>query len=297
MYHPDEPSKVEQVMTGTRNLRHPVLMLTVADGAVGWLGVREDGQAVAETGRWLSGGAMAVAVGCLGAVVTLVAGWVPGLVAGGLALGRPWFFEASQMFKEDAWHLATLGLVTLMAVMWSRRPGAERSRSWAGAFGCVLGLAVGARYYAAIPALLLVGWVAWRGGRWWAGMGWTLAGCLGVFGALHGPWLGEMGRGWAEIGREVDYFARGHFGVGETVPHPLYWKRLEAMLGPMEWGLIGLGVLGWGLRRRWEVLAVGVGVWLYLEAISWSPKFSDRYFLPVEWFWAVGLGVGLGMLG
>ncbi|MFQ3670725.1 MAG: hypothetical protein SNJ84_04630, partial [Verrucomicrobiia bacterium] len=43
--------------------------------------------------------------------------------------------------------------------------------------------------------------------------------------------------------------------------------------------------------------AVGVGVWLYLEAISWSPKFSDRYFLPVEWFWAVGLGVGLGMLG
>ncbi len=32
-YHPDEPSKVAQLLDGTRNYHHPPLMLTLADAA------------------------------------------------------------------------------------------------------------------------------------------------------------------------------------------------------------------------------------------------------------------------
>ncbi len=296
-YHNDEPSKVEQIVSGTRNLRHPVLMLTVADGVVWVAGVQEDRQAVAWLGRGLSGLALAVAVGTLGATVALGAGWLPGVMAGMLALGRPDFYEASQMFKEDAWHLATVGLAVLVAVAWGREKGAGRAIGWALGFGGVLGLAVSARYYAVVPALLALGWVWVRGGRWWSGVGWTVLGLIGVFLALHLPWLEEVGLARAEVAREIEYFARGHFGVGETVPHDLYWKKLEGMASWFQWGLLGLAAVGLAVRGQIAGLLAGAGAWAYLWVLGWSPKFADRYFLPVEWAWCLGMGLGLGTMG
>lgn len=298
VYHNDEPSKVEQIQTGQRNLRHPVLMLAVTDGVVGVWGVRRDGQAVARLGRGLSGLAVAVAVAGLGFAVALAVGWLPGVMAGLLALQRPWFFEAAQMFKEDAWHLGTIGLVAAAAALWAARGhGVRRRVVWALGFGCVLGLAISARYYAVLPAGLLLMWVWQRGGRWWQGTAWAMLGMLVVFLVLHGPWLGQVSEARGEIAREVDYLARGHFGVGEAVPHRLYWRRWEEMASAGGWLLVGLGLV-WALWRRWwGLLLAAVAVWFYVWLISHSPKFSDRYFLPVEWFWCAGLGLGLGAAG
>lgn len=296
-YHNDEPSKVEQVMTGTRNLRHPVLMLTVADGVVGWFGVREKPQRVAWVGRAMSGLAMAVAVGALGATVTLAVGWLPGLFAGVLGLARADFFEASQMFKEDAWHLATGALAVLGAVAWVRQPEARRSIGWAWGFGCVLGLAVSARYYAVLPAGLALVWVWMRGDRWWQGLGVAALGLVGVFLILHLSWLKEVEWVRREVTQEMAYFLHGHFGVGEAVPHRLYWRKWETMASLFQWVLVSVGLLGLVTRRHWAGLVALGGVAVYVAVLSWSPKFSDRYFLPVEWAWCLALGLGLGVAG
>jgi hypothetical protein len=61
-YHTDEPGKVSQIINGTRNYRHPLLLIDATDAAVGALQIQKAPQGVAHIGRCISALAAALAI-------------------------------------------------------------------------------------------------------------------------------------------------------------------------------------------------------------------------------------------
>src|ERR1700723_500246 len=53
-FHPDEPSKADQILSGYRNFLHPQLMLEVAQHALNWSRTPRDIQGATELGREVS---------------------------------------------------------------------------------------------------------------------------------------------------------------------------------------------------------------------------------------------------
>lgn len=294
VYHTDEPSKVDQLVERKRNMRHPVLMLTVAEVVTTAAGVGTDRQRVAEWGRRLSGLYVALAVGTLVAVVALAGGWLAGVAAGVLMLAQASFYEASHFFKEDALHLGTLGLLGLMVALgerrWQRSGGVEVGSLIA--VGVALGLAVSARYYAVFLIPMVAVWGGLRAGWSWT-TGVALVGpVLMLWAMLHLPWI-LGGTPWvAEVRQEWDQMVGGHYGVGLAVPHFLYWRLWGADVSGLESYAVVTGLIWVMARGRLTGWLVLIGVMIYVLAITWSPKFADRYLLPVEWVLVGVAGMG-----
>src|SRR4051795_11210624 len=98
-YHPDEPGKAEQILTGRWNFNHPMLLLTGTRAAVQLFHVRADEQAIVETGRLVSALFMAVAVTALSLTAYLWRGW-PAALLSGLALAlHHQLYELSHYMK------------------------------------------------------------------------------------------------------------------------------------------------------------------------------------------------------
>src|SRR5688572_13996034 len=82
-YHPDEPGKAEQILTGRWNFNHPMLLLTATNVAVQVFKVPPKEQAIVEAGRLVSAFFMAAAVVALSLTAYLWRGWPAALLAGG----------------------------------------------------------------------------------------------------------------------------------------------------------------------------------------------------------------------
>ena len=138
-YHPDEPGKVDQVLSGKWNFHHPMLLLATARAAV-QLGRRAaTEQAVVETGRSVSAGFMALAVVALSLTAYLWRGWIPAVIAGA-ALGLDHqFYELAHYMKEDSALMAGLALAFLAALFYAQAPSTRRA-ALLGA-GCALAIA------------------------------------------------------------------------------------------------------------------------------------------------------------
>src|SRR5947207_13447495 len=53
-YHTDEPGKVRQVIDGTRNFHHPLLLITATDFVTRALRIQRTDQSVVVAGSWVS---------------------------------------------------------------------------------------------------------------------------------------------------------------------------------------------------------------------------------------------------
>ncbi|HUF64063.1 MAG TPA: hypothetical protein VMN36_18440 [Verrucomicrobiales bacterium] len=283
-YHRDEPSKVEQVQEGFRNLYHPVLLLETVELVRRSLGLdRQDAEAVARLGRTVSAAFMAAAA----AALVLAAGWRYSLGAGiwaGILGGVHFrFYDVAHYFKEDTPYLAGCALFLAAAMRWRERPG-EGSAIF---LGLAAGIALSAKYsglaHGVIGVLLL--WVtAGRGaGRKGKMLAVYAAAMALVLGAAHFRVLIDpevWGRIRGSLLRETDWMLRGHEGVGQRVPHPLYlWQMYMDHRLPL---LLLLGCL-WPLRRmlgRTDAVVLGSHA-VYLAALSCTAKYSERYLLPV----------------
>ncbi len=118
--HPDEPSKIAQLLEGQWNFFHPQLLLTttrVADRLIrpagqdpweyvdtGWgsIPIGPRAQRTVEVGRWVSAGFAAGAVAFLAWAVALAYGRGAGAAAAAVALGVSTLVFVGHYFKEDS---------------------------------------------------------------------------------------------------------------------------------------------------------------------------------------------------
>ncbi|NJK92516.1 MAG: hypothetical protein HC904_12195 [Blastochloris sp.] len=278
-YHNDESSKVRQIQSGERNLRHPPLMLEVVDLGMMVKGGRENPQRVVEMGRILSALYMALAL-------ALLVDWawvrVHPLAALGLAMVLPFhagLFEVGHYFKEDALFLLGIAAALRALDFWLSAPGV-----WSAVLlGLSLALLGGGKYI----GWIMVGCVAVEIGRQaaqskrslrWVGLSFLLATL-----AIYLPVLVHLERWGVFFKEEVTFLLGGDYGAGLATPHGVYWKLLcddfSLIMLVIGLGTFALGAWSRRLPGAWLMPLVCI---LSLSALAFTSKYSERYLLPVQ---------------
>lgn len=283
-YHPDEPGKVAQLINRKRNFHHPMLMLTTCDlvrRVVLHGDAAKDPQAVVELGRWVTA-AFAAATAALLALLAMHAHglWV-GAGVGALCVLNPLLFELAHYFKEDPFFGAGVAATALAVHFYSR----EQSRRTMACMGAAAGLAAAGKYVGAafVPAVMVVAACIGGPGRW-KRAGW-------VFGSALLAWL--VVDWWVfkspelmtqSLDEEMAKAYEGEQGIMRQVPHNYYLVVQNRWGGPWVPALAVLWVAFavWRPRRipAAEWLLAGAALVLY-AVLSFTPKTSPRYFLPI----------------
>ena len=287
-YHPDEPGKVEQVLTHDWNFHHPMLLLNATRLAVKFCGVPKEPQAIVEAGRTVSAAFMALAVVALSLTAYLWRGWTPAVIAGVALATHHQLYELAHYLKEDSALLAGVS-VACLAVLWFAQAPSPRRAALLG-IGC--GLAISGKYVGVVTLglALPVLWAAGPEGR---------ARRLGIFGLglfgvlvlvnlplivdlLRAPATGTLHRSFAG---EMDEVVHGQGSMTRRIPHLLYWNIFLDNSSPVVWLLL---VALLSHRRPAHTLEQRAERWLVLFPfafgllLSFSPKENDRYFLPAS---------------
>jgi 4-amino-4-deoxy-L-arabinose transferase-like glycosyltransferase len=282
-YHPDEPDKVEQVLSGEWNFHHPMLLLSTTRAVVKLAGVPPDRQAVVETGRNVSAVFVAIAVCALSLFAWRWRGWRVALPAGFALLLHHQLYELAHYMKEDTALLMGVALTFLAAHGFWQSP----TRLVALGLGVAVALAVSGKYIGismlavALPVLWFAHGAA-RKERWIC----FLLGLLLVFALVNLPLLASLSKAQGSLARETTLIIRGQDeDAPGKAPHWAYWEYFLRNTTPAIWLL--LVAFYAGLRRRWESLtlperALVVFPLVYAVALSFSPKENDRYFLPAS---------------
>jgi hypothetical protein len=286
-YHPDEGGKVGQIILGSRNYHHPLLLLSVTDVISRVAFIPRQPQAIVETGRWVSAAFAAGAVAALALLAWLyygaLAGWGAGLV---IALQAD-LFEMSHYFKEDPALAFGLALSLLAAHVWWRSPSRRTLRFLA--IAC--GLAAAGKYIGVAALAFALPLVIWhqasdaalpRPARLKL---FALAFVLTFLAANVPLFATKLSSPFRSIGNEMHGVAGGHRGLTRKVPHADYLRALKDKL-PLPVAILSaayaLTLLATARRRtppEWATLLFPIG---YLAMISCSPKVADRYLLPVS---------------
>jgi 4-amino-4-deoxy-L-arabinose transferase-like glycosyltransferase len=277
-YHNDEFSKVTQVLSGERNLRHPPLMLTMVSVGVqaGW--VEEEPQQVVQAGRFLSALYLALAFvlvvdwawAMLGPAAAVTLAVVLGCQAG--------FYEIAHYFKEDALLLFGLALFFCGYTAFLSNP----SRWNAGILGLALAVLVGSKYVAWLMVLLVLGQMFFgRKKRHFFFKTFALFFGVGVL-FVYWPALAQINTQIFFLKEEVRNLWAGDYGAGLATPHGVYFFELNKII-PWFVLLPGLACFVWGVHaqrlRGW--LWIPITGLLLMGALAWTSKYSDRYLLPV----------------
>ena len=299
-YHPDEKGKVRQIAEHTRNCNHPLMLLTVTSVAARFHKAPLTSQEIVQTGRAVSaffGSAAAVALALLawrmaqgagGPVAARLAGWSAGI----LLLTDARMFDLTHYMKEDP-ALAMGMAVTFLALhfQWTRRDALATALA-----GAAAATAVSGKYIGWLLFPFAIGIVLW--GCEPAARRQTARLFLKSFGltwlVLNYSILFDPLRPFASLRTEMKGVVGGHHGLTKEVPHAAYW-RMFLGLPPAVVCLFGVFLAG--LLARWkkstppEWLVPGFALLLGV-IMSFSPKSSSRYFLPVEMVACFGAGLG-----
>jgi len=280
-YHPDEPDKVDQILTGEWNFHHPVLLLDSTLAATKWTSARTP-QQVVECGRWVS------AVFCAGAVVALsiMAGSLGGFslaVACGLMLAfHHQLFELSHYFKEDPAMLFGVALFFLMLRLY----GKSRATWVAALLGVACGIAFSGKYLGGALVLFALPLLFQRtssGKRSWTHFALFLLGFSVVAAAINLPLLQHFTTFESSFHREMNLVVEGQTGARRSVPHTLYWNVFVDNTTPLIWIFLIAHIATFLKTRREHSLdewLITVFPFAFALMLSFSPKTNDRYFLP-----------------
>ncbi len=296
-FHPDEPSKADQILSGYRNFLHPQLMLEVAQHALNWSRAPRDIQGATELGREVS------AVFAAGGVTAIcIAGYLNGGLWGALLLGISCtlcssLIVSAHYFKEDASLIMGLGLVLLA----TRCVMMARSRSGVTISVIFLGLACAGGF----------GKIC-RGGVFDSGFCsgdccaarnrrerivrslWLLAAfaCFAV--AINYRGLIDLSHFKSGLKSEVKHSVTDHYGMTMNHPNSFFVEFLPVDAG---WPIVILGaaaipilLMTWRRRSGWDVLAILIGPG-FLLVLSFSSLAAGRYLLPTVVMWHVMAGL------
>lgn len=292
-YHPDEPGKVEQVLTGEWNFNHPMLLLSTTKLAVKIApGMATSEQSVVVAGRWVSALFASVAVVVLSGLAFLYRG-MAGAVCVGILLGlHHQFFELAHYMKEDTALVAGIACSFLALALFYRNP----SPLFAALLGLGCALAVSGKYVGlamlgfALPVLGL----APRGTRFRCGLAFGLA-LLAALALINLPLLQELPKFQKSFDREMTYVVDGQKGMTRSVPHAQYWNVFRDNTTPALWLFLACYLTGFWRHRREKTLPEWMFTLfpiVFALLLSFSPKSNDRYFLPATALFTLLAGLG-----
>jgi len=301
-YHTDEPGKVRQVIDGTRNFHHPLLLISATDLATRALHIERTDQNVVVVGRWVSAVCAALAMAGVAVLVARRAGLVAGVTAEVLAGLHPVIFQSAHVMKEDCALL--FGIVWAFCALDSFCARERISALVLTSIGC--GVAVSGKYIGVlmlITAAVVVaiqsqgdrcshGPVARHGVDAPQGRGYSalttlvmrllvlVAAAVITFAILNFQALLRPSFAFVAAGTEFDHMR--HLGKAHLL-QTNYLPKLVRRAGIPT--LIAVAVCVWMLivrRRRatteWTMLGFSAA-WLLL--LSFTPLSKDRYLLPV----------------
>ncbi len=284
-YHPDEPSKVEQLRSGEFNFRHPILLLQTAKVFLGdrnlqEMAPREIGVVARRATALFAGGL--IGLGYL--VGVLLGGRTAGIAAGTLLLLNGHLYELSHYLKEDPAVAFGFVLFALALLLFGRK-----ASFWTVAgLGVATGIAVSAKAVGVVLLPVALAAIWWQAPgtsfkRLFANTGILLVALAGVFIAINFPMLEAMATVRASVGVEVDKAVLGHGGVTRSVPHGVYFAVFREGTNVGVWILLTSYYFFLFLRRKevaraeWILALLPLALWALL---SFFPKTHHRYFLP-----------------
>ena len=295
-YHWDEGGKAAQVISGTRNMNHPQLLLNGA--ALLERMVRPgsgDLQHVTQLGRIASAFFTAGAVVLLSWTAFWVAGGWGAVLTAGLVGFHPHVFELSHYFKEDTALMFGWAAVLFAAGVMLRYP----RRSSALLLGFVCGLAVSGKYagvFVALPALGLVV-IAYRR---FADL--TLAALAGTFALINFQAIRDPGLAVERIQREL--LQQMENATHLAPPWEMAWADL-GLAGLVLWvvclavwwhpGEAEANSAALGERERRALLLLALTAQLsYFAGLCMITRMNARYMLMVDvtTWWVTGIGLG-----
>jgi hypothetical protein len=291
-YHPDEPDKVDQLITHKWNFHHPLLMLGTAETVKRLIHAPDKEQTLVVLGRWCSAAFAAGGVLWLALLAWRVRGWGAFWMAGLLLLTSHQVYELAHYFKEDTSLLFAMALAFLALHVHHRSPG-WRSALFAGA---ACGLSFAAKYLGVVilipAAVILV--AAQRGKRTGGGQwAWFALGFLAIAAAVNFPVFTHLEVFTHSFGRETVLVEHGEKGyTGGQVPIFEYLHIFVADTTPAMWALMVVEVIAaW---RRGDVFdrMMVVFPFAFMLLLSCSTKTNDRYFLPATALFCYLAGLG-----
>lgn len=284
-YHPDEHSKAGQIISGSRNYHHPLLMLSVTDILARVTFIDLKPQAVVELGRWVSALFAAGAAASLALLAWLRYGPIAGWGAGIAVALQADLFETAHYMKEDPALIFGIALSLLAAQVWWQAPGRKSLRF----LGIACGLAAAGKYLGIIALGFALPLVIWHSasslGRPARLKLFALAFGVTLLAANLPVFATKLASPFRSIGNEIKGAGGGHHGITRQVPHDEYlgalWRNMPPAVLILA-SVYALIVFATARRRtppEWAALLFPLG---YLALISCSPKTADRYLLPVN---------------
>ena len=301
LYAKETRKKADQVVEGWRNLHHPALMLTIADAAVGLFKLDRNRENVVRVGRWASAVYAALGATLLALVAYRFAGLIAGITAGLFLLFQPLIFELAHYFKEDSLLLLGMACVCFAAILyWDKQTllrltflGFSCAFATSGKYAGVGSLLI------AFPLVLLASHHQ-RGRIPWAHVLVFLGGFAGFVLLLNIPALGDQAQFAASLGREVEFVVHGHATTTRSVPHLKYLDVFKGQIGIAASFFVAVSVASLGRGRplprpRTPAWLMLIYVLAFTAVLSFSPKVSERYYLPVVGVMAVFVGTGVAV--
>ena len=293
-YHPDEPSKIAQLVhpSQERNFNHPLLMLEATNVVRMALGVHNDERAVLLIGRWTSATFAAIAVFVLALAGYCFGGCRGLLLCGGMVALCPALAVYAHFFKEDTALLAGLG-IAIAGASWllsATRPqmqwlatavmgtgfAAATSGKYVGvaaALPCLAALLVAPRME---PRCLMRRFVAFAVPA-------AAVTLIVNFRAFQDLVMLTPAASQRVVG-EFFHATTGHDGLALGVPNAFLLRVSVSELLPDAWAFVAVATLLLLARQRALALSEMVGgVFLLTFALvlSWSAFPFPRYALPV----------------
>ena len=292
-YHPDEPDKVDQLITGKWNFHHPLLMLGSAEVAKRVLDLPNREQTLVVLGRWCSAVFAAGGVLAFALLAWRLRGWLGFWTVGLLLTTQHQIFELAHYFKEDTALFFTIAFVFLALQIHHRRPSAG-SALFA---GVACGLCLSAKYLGAvllIPAIIILAAAQRRkyaGAIQWL---WFALAFITIAAAVNFPIFVHVNIFTHSFGRETTLVAHGERGyAGGQFAILEYLGMFAKNTTPVVWVLLAVELLV--LRKRGGDVfdwTMAIFPFAFMVLLSCSTKTNDRYFLPATagFYFLAGLG-------
>lgn len=291
--HPDEPSKIAQIVERRHNLHHPLLLLNSARAIAEAAGRHGDFEFVKLAGRWCS-----VIFSSLGvALLVLACGRLHGAfvaaAAGVFLVSNPMVFELAHYFKEDPALLFGIALSLVAMLVFS-----SQKTAWAAVFlGLASACAASGKFVGAlvVPFSIYIVWVCSTNKR--RDLTVMLAACALGFFAVNLPLFARPITSAISLNRELDLLVGTMSGeIFVPVPHTIfakfYWQTATPVLA-----LLLLIYLCGLCRRRFRAPPVErvflVLPLVYSVGLCWLGRPFDRYLLPAGALLACVSAMGL----
>jgi len=288
-YHPDEPGKVEQILTGEWNLHHPLLLLQATKLGVALAGTERAEQPIVEAGRAVSALFIAGAIVALSLLAFCWRGWGAAIATGAVFAWHHQLYELSHYLKEDSALLFGIALACLTAWLYAERPSSQR----AAFLGLACGLAISGKYLGIVTLGIALP-VLWRASRTRFSAAFVIA-LLATVILVNLPVFAHLDTFRSSFSRETALVVKGQSGMTRNLPHSESWSAFLDNATPAMWPLLLIFFYARSRQRR-SINAAEIVLTLFPVAfalvLSFSPKSNDRYFLPASALFALFAVIG-----